>query len=260
MAMAPIPTPEDPVAEAARARARRPPGDGTRPPRRAVDRVAGRVGRGGCRRPDAARRAAAAMAREEPRRARIAPRPASASGSSPTTSFPPTWSRATAGSPRLRSGRGHRCSSTATCRSTTSSSTATRSPASSTGPRRPRATRCSTSPSSRSDTRSTSTTSSPATASTSTVDLIRAWWSWRCLVVVRWLAEQRLRLARGLPRGRRAQIKNVTRARQKQRRLTSGQCCKSLRQGLMTFPWDFRQKTAPRSSCLIGSVITCASR
>jgi hypothetical protein len=48
--------------------------------------------------------------------------PASASGSSPTTSFPPTWSHATAGSPRPRFGRGHRCSSTATCKSSTSSS------------------------------------------------------------------------------------------------------------------------------------------
>ena len=40
--------------------------------------------------------------------------------------LPPTSSRATATSPRLRSGRGHRCSSTATCRSSTSSSTVTR--------------------------------------------------------------------------------------------------------------------------------------
>src|SRR5262249_59148499 len=65
-------------------------------------------------------------------------------------------------------GRGHRCSSTATCRSTTSSSKVTRSPASSTGPRRPRATPCSTSPPSRSDTRSTLATLSLATAPTST--------------------------------------------------------------------------------------------
>ena len=50
------------MAEAARARARRPSRDGTRPPRRAVDRVVGGVGRGGCRRTDAARRTAAAMA------------------------------------------------------------------------------------------------------------------------------------------------------------------------------------------------------
>jgi hypothetical protein len=57
------------------------------------------------------------------------PTPANASGSSRTASFPPTWSRATAGLPRLRSGRGHRCSRTATCRSTTCSSTRTRSPA-----------------------------------------------------------------------------------------------------------------------------------
>ena len=43
--------------------------------------------------------------------------------------LPAAWSRATAGSPRLRSGRGHRSSRTATCRSTTSSSPVTRSPA-----------------------------------------------------------------------------------------------------------------------------------
>ena len=55
------------MAEAARARARRPPRDGTRSPRRAVDRVVVGVGLGGCRRTDAARRAAAAMARSEPR-------------------------------------------------------------------------------------------------------------------------------------------------------------------------------------------------
>jgi hypothetical protein len=48
-------------------------------------------------------------------------------------------------SPRPRLGRGGRCSSTATCRPTTSSPTVTRSPVSSSGPRRPRATRCSTS-------------------------------------------------------------------------------------------------------------------
>jgi hypothetical protein len=38
------------------------------------------------------------------------------------------WSRATAELPRLRCGRGHRCSHTATCRSPTCSSTVTRSP------------------------------------------------------------------------------------------------------------------------------------
>src|SRR5450432_610120 len=54
---------------------------------------------------------------------------ANASGSSPTASFPPPWSRATAGLPRLRSVRGHRCSRTATCRSPTCSSTVTRLPA-----------------------------------------------------------------------------------------------------------------------------------
>lgn len=37
--------------------------------------------------------------------------PVSASGLSPTTSYPPTWSRGTAGSRRLPSGRGRRCSS-----------------------------------------------------------------------------------------------------------------------------------------------------
>jgi hypothetical protein len=54
---------------------------------------------------------------------------ANASGSSRTTSFPLTRSRATAGLPRLRSGLGHRCSRTATSRSPTCSSTVTRSPA-----------------------------------------------------------------------------------------------------------------------------------
>ncbi len=62
------------MAEAARARARRRPGDGTRPSRRAVDGVVGGMGRGGCRRADTARRADAAMARSELRRVRIAAR------------------------------------------------------------------------------------------------------------------------------------------------------------------------------------------
>ena len=62
MAMAPIPTPEVAVVEAARACARRSPRDGSRPPRGTVDRVVGGMGRSGCRRTDAARRAAAAMA------------------------------------------------------------------------------------------------------------------------------------------------------------------------------------------------------
>ena len=43
--------------------------------------------------------------------------------------FLPTWSGTTGGSPRGRSGRGHRCSCTATCRSPMCSSTTTRSPA-----------------------------------------------------------------------------------------------------------------------------------
>ena len=64
MAMAPIPTPEGPVAQAARARARRPPRDGTRPPRPAVALVASGVGRGGSRRPDATTRRCP-MARSE---------------------------------------------------------------------------------------------------------------------------------------------------------------------------------------------------
>jgi hypothetical protein len=63
MAMAPIPTPEvlwrkPPVLALAAL-----PGTAPLPSRRAVGRAAGGVGRGGCRRPDAARRAAAAMAR-----------------------------------------------------------------------------------------------------------------------------------------------------------------------------------------------------
>ena len=210
MAMAPVPTPEilwrrPPVLALAAA-----PGDDARPPRRAVHRLAGGVGRGGGRRPDAARRAAAAVARPERRRAGIAPRRASASGSSPTTSFPPTWSPATAGSPRPRSGRGHRCSSTATCRSTTSSSTATRSPASSTGPRAPRATPSTTSPPSPSDTRSTSTTSIAGYGTDVDRDLIRAWWSLRCLTQRPLADRARLRLARGLPRGRRAEVPAVS--------------------------------------------------
>ena len=61
MAMAPIPTPEV-LWRAARARTRRPPRDGTRSPRRAVDRVPGGVRRSRCRGTDAARRAPAAMA------------------------------------------------------------------------------------------------------------------------------------------------------------------------------------------------------
>lgn len=47
---------------------------------------------------------------------------ANAGGWSPTACWPPTWSRATAGWPRLRFGRGHRCSPTATCRPPTCSS------------------------------------------------------------------------------------------------------------------------------------------
>jgi hypothetical protein len=65
MAMAPIPTPEvlwrQPPVLALGAL------PGTRPPRRAVDRVVGGVGCGGCRRTDASRRAAAAMARSDSR-------------------------------------------------------------------------------------------------------------------------------------------------------------------------------------------------
>src|SRR4051794_28925507 len=55
------------VAEAAGARARGSPGVGTRPPRRAVDRVVRRVGGGGCCRTASARRAATTLAGAEPR-------------------------------------------------------------------------------------------------------------------------------------------------------------------------------------------------
>ncbi|MER5341551.1 phosphotransferase [Streptomyces mirabilis] len=50
------------MAQAARARDRRTPGDDARAPRRAVDRVAGGVGRGGRRHPETARSAPAAPA------------------------------------------------------------------------------------------------------------------------------------------------------------------------------------------------------
>lgn len=59
------------MAQAARARDRRAPGDDTRAPRRAVDRVVGGMGRGGRCHPEAARRAAAAPAR--PGRSIVAP-------------------------------------------------------------------------------------------------------------------------------------------------------------------------------------------
>lgn len=59
------------MAQAARARDRRTPGDDTRAPRRAVDRVVGGMGRGGRCHPEAARRAAAAPAR--PGRSIVAP-------------------------------------------------------------------------------------------------------------------------------------------------------------------------------------------
>jgi hypothetical protein len=38
-------------------------------------------------------------------------------------------------------------------------------------------------------------------------DLIRAWWSWRCLVVVRWLFEHALRPDRDVSRDRRVEIR-----------------------------------------------------
>ena len=50
---------------------------------------------------------------------------------------------------------------------------------------------------SRSHTRSALATSSPATASTSTSTRSAAWWSWRSLVVVRWLVEHGFEPARG---------------------------------------------------------------
>ena len=96
-------------------------------------------------------------------------------------------------------GPGLRCSRTATCISNMSSSTSTRSPASSTGPRHPRATCCTTSPRSRSHTRSTLTTSSPATGCDVDRGLIRAWWSFRCLVGVRWLFENGYGAPEGYP-------------------------------------------------------------
>ena len=137
---------------------------------------------GRCRRPDAARRAAAAMARPEPRRDSHRAWPTNASGSSPTRSFPPTWSRATARSPRQRSGRGHRCSSTATCRSTMCSSTVTRSPESSTGPRQPRATRLSTSPHLTLGHEERLADVVAGYGTDVDLDVIRAWWSLRSLL------------------------------------------------------------------------------
>ena len=156
------------MAEAACARARRPPGDGARPPRCAVHRIVGGVGRGGGRPQGTARRTAAAMARSERRRAWHRHLAGECEWLVANGVLPPRWSTATACSLRRRSGRGHRFSFTATFRSTTSSSRVTMSPASSTGPRRRGATRSSTSRPSRSDTRTTSATSSPATAPTST--------------------------------------------------------------------------------------------
>jgi hypothetical protein len=40
-------------------------------------------------------------------------------------------------------------------------------------------------------------------------DLIRAWWSWRCLVVVRWLFEHALRPDRDVSRDRRVEIRGL---------------------------------------------------
>ena len=117
-----------PVAPAARARARRAPRVGARPARRALDRDAGRVGRGGCRRTGAARRAAAVVGRRQPggeggeprQRVRVAPgerrpsrRPGHAQpprrrGCAPVVD-PGVHARRPAGRPRVRRGRrGHR--------------------------------------------------------------------------------------------------------------------------------------------------------
>jgi hypothetical protein len=98
MATAPIPTPEvlwrkPPVLALAAV-----PRDGTRPPRRAVDRVVGGVGRGGCCTTPRCRHGPVRASTRSHRTST-----ANASGSSPTASFPPTWSRTTAGLPRLRS-------------------------------------------------------------------------------------------------------------------------------------------------------------
>ena len=113
--------------------------------------------------------------------------PASVTGSLRTGSFPPTWSGATATSPRRRSGPGHQSSRTATSTSNTSSSTMARSPASSTGPRPP------------GDALFDLATLTLAEEHLDDViagygaevdrDLIRAWRSWRCLTVIRWLFE-----------------------------------------------------------------------
>src|SRR3954453_22203829 len=75
MARAPVPTPHILWREPLVLGTRHGPRDGTRPPRRAVYRILGGVGRGGCHRPGAARRAAATLARPEPRGAWIAPGP-----------------------------------------------------------------------------------------------------------------------------------------------------------------------------------------
>ena len=188
MGMAPVPTPEilwrkPPVLALAALPGRRSAACRSRRPRRR---------RRGPRRVPPYARCTTRRCRHGPAAASTSSRPgspASASGSSPTTSCPPTWSRATAGSPRPCSGRGHRCSSTATCRSPTSSSTVTRSPASSTGPRRPRATRC----------YDLATLTLAHEEHLDDViagygadvdrDLIRAWWSFRSLIAIRWLAE-----------------------------------------------------------------------
>ena len=113
------------MAETARAGARRPPREGTRPPRRTVDRIGRGMGGGGRRRADAPRRAAAAMAKSATRRVGIETSTRHARGSSRAVSYLPTSSRATARSRRRRSGHGSRSSRTATCRSTTCSSRAT---------------------------------------------------------------------------------------------------------------------------------------
>ena len=76
-------------------------------------------GRGGCSSPNGCTtRRCPPWPGQSPDAVDVAPRRTSASGSSRTASSPPTWSRETAGSPRLRSGPGHRFSFTATCSST----------------------------------------------------------------------------------------------------------------------------------------------
>lgn len=91
--------------------------------------------------------------------------------------------------PRRRSGRGHRCSRTATCRWPMCSSMLTRSPAWSTGPRRARGDALYDLASL---TLGHEDHLGDVVAGYGTdvdLDVIRAWWSLRSLLAVRWLVE-----------------------------------------------------------------------